>query len=259
MPYHCRVKVFVINLPGIEDRKSWMKLHLAERGLQFEFIDGIDGRKWSDEQIKRLVTPRLFNLYSSNKGWLTKGAIAVTKAVIENFYKRIIAGDIDYAVFMEDDVVLSDSFVDDLKEIESRLKAKKAEGIFLMHYMLKQPTRLKELKSIKLSGNHTAYKMKPGQKVGSGAGFIASKGAAEQMIANHTPIDAIADWWTDHKNLDVHIVYPPMLNSGKFTSTLGYTKSPWLRVMSKIGFLNSIIEHARLRRSKRATFKNVIE
>jgi glycosyl transferase family 25 len=224
------IPIFVTNLKGTDHRKEHMIKQMKSLDLEFEFIDCIDGRQWTDEKVKSLVSERLYSIRNNNKGWLTNGAIAATKTHLELIFKRMIDEDINYALCMEDDVLLPANFKTSIYHIFDILETNKVEGVVLLHYHIAKD------KTIQIKGNellisddqpNLIYRVMSLQALGSGACYIISKNTAEKIYNDQKPIKRIGDWWHDHQKEgaleNLYLTHPLTVKAGVFESILGYT------------------------------------
>lgn len=216
------MKIFVTNLKGFEDRKNWIKTHFNKSGLDFEFIDCFDGRKWKDDDVKKVVSKEFFKYHKRKESWVTKGAIAATLTHIERIYKRMVDNEIEYALCCEDDIKLCKDFKEKLQIINEYIHRVGFDGVLLLHYFLSQSTKLSDLEEVQLDEEMSVHKLPRELKVGSGAGYIISRQTAKKMIQDQSPIKRIADCWNDHPIDNVFFAYPALIRTGVFSTTLGY-------------------------------------
>lgn len=249
------MKIFVTNLKGFDERKNWMISQLNKLGLTFEFIDCIDGRGWSEEHIESITSPELFKLHLEHKQWLTKGAIAATQTHRDLIHKKIIDEQTPYALCLEDDTILNKDFVADLKEVESIISENNLEGVILLHHILRQKTSLSELKALR-KNKTVMYKLPENFLIGSGAAYIVTLEAAGKIYHSQIPISRIGDSWHEHPNVPIYFVYPELVQTGMFASTLGYSKNNLHKLVSFFvpRFMKQKI---RVRNSTRLTKENI--
>ena len=98
-------------------------------------------------------------------------------------------------------------------------------GVLLLHFFLNQSTKLADLEKVQLNKEITVYKLPREFKVGSGAGYIISRQTAKKIIQDQSPIKRILDCWNDHPIDNVSFVYPVILRTGVFSTTLGYPEN----------------------------------
>lgn len=100
------MRVFVISLKRATDRRADMTAQLQKLGLTFEFFDAYDGRDLSDiDPLYDAAVARERNGEPLSKG--QRGCAMSHRAL----YERIVHEDIDHALILEDDVVLSPRIV----------------------------------------------------------------------------------------------------------------------------------------------------
>lgn len=219
------MKIFVTNLDGFGIRRNWIKTHFNEFDLDFEFIDCFDGRKWKDDDVRKVVSKEFFEYHKRKESWVTKGAIAATLTHIERIYKRMVEDDIEYALCCEDDIKLCKDFKEKLQIIDEYIHRVVFDGVLLLHFSLSQSTKLSDLEEVQLDEEMFIHKLPREFKVGSGAGYIISRKTAKKMIQDQSPIKRIADCWNDHPIDNVSFVYPVIIRTGVFSTTLGYQGS----------------------------------
>jgi glycosyl transferase family 25 len=256
------MKIFVTNLNGYTERKLFMEKQLSDYNLEYEIIDCIDGRGWKEDDIKKIVSPRLFEMYQLyGETWLTKGAIAATQTHINRIFKKMVQDNIPMALVLEDDVKVNPQLSILLVEVQKQIERIDFDGVMLL-YATSSGTLLTASTSIKIDKTHAIYSIEAGS-VGCGCSYIITKKTAERLIKNQTPIDKIGDWWDDHKEQgsinDIRVVFPFPCHTGEFESTLGYANR--YKVLAKciesLG-LGIVLKYFRqFRLSKRSNFKIV--
>lgn len=100
-----QIPIFVISLARAPVRREAMRKHLSELGLDCEIIDAVDGAKLSANEQSKLLAPGITYV---------PGVIGCYLSHI-NIYERIIAGNIDIALVLEDDACLNPDIVPALK------------------------------------------------------------------------------------------------------------------------------------------------
>lgn len=102
-----KYKIFVINLDRSESRWEAMHVQLEKLGLPYERFSAVDGREMSDEVSRRHYSAEL----NRRKYYvdLSKSEIACYISHLR-VCKKILSENLDYAIILEDDVILKDSF-----------------------------------------------------------------------------------------------------------------------------------------------------
>lgn len=107
--------IFVISLPESTDRRAAMTAQMERLGLDFTFIDAVDGRKLDMlaqpeyDAAKRLA---FFGLHLKGGEW---GCLLSHKKI----YEKMIAGNLECAVIFEDDALIDPRFSDVLNNVLS--------------------------------------------------------------------------------------------------------------------------------------------
>lgn len=105
--------IFVISLKDATARRTSISQQLCDLGLDFEFIDAIDGRAGLPPEYERDVdrpgTEAQFGRPMSDGEY----ACALSHLAV---YRRILAGRLPGAIVLEDDAILGDGFAQFLQE-----------------------------------------------------------------------------------------------------------------------------------------------
>lgn len=102
-----RYKIFFINLDKSVERRKEMESQLERTGLPFERFSAIDGNSYSEE---------FFNGYYSANENAKKYYVSLSKSEIACYIshlkvcEKIISENLDYAIVLEDDIILKDFF-----------------------------------------------------------------------------------------------------------------------------------------------------
>lgn len=99
------MKVYCINLKRSTERRAKMEVELGKTSLPYEFIDAIDGRAMSDKEIKRVYS-NIRTLFRRGLP-MTRGEIGCVLSHLL-FYDKVLAGEDEIALVLEDDVILYD-------------------------------------------------------------------------------------------------------------------------------------------------------
>lgn len=259
------MKILVTNLSEQTARKAFMVEQLDKLNHDYDIITCIDGRKWEDDFIATITSPRLFDMRTRHTSWLTKGAIAATLTQITILLKKMLDEGHQYMMIMEDDVALSPDFsFDFLNSLEKKLIENKTKGVILLHSTSTEVQYLAAKSKVSIDSRYAIYKPEK-INMGSGAAYIMDKDTAKALIEAQTPLDKIGDWWGDHvaQNTieNIYVMYPQPTKTNIFESTLGYIKPKTkLEALKKI-LKSNFISHAILkayRSFKAKKHKNII-
>lgn len=111
------MKIYCINLERSKERRHNMQAQFERLGLLFEFINAVDGRVLSDNEVAAVYS-KWRTRFCHGKG-LSLGEIGCALSHIE-FYRRVVAENAPGFVF-EDDVELGHEVKGALEEVESFL------------------------------------------------------------------------------------------------------------------------------------------
>ncbi|MBL4706053.1 MAG: glycosyltransferase family 25 protein [Flavobacteriales bacterium] len=182
--------------------------------------------------------------------------MAATQTHVEIIYQNIVDQNVDYTLCLEDDTIVPSNFKQYVKDMYESLVTKQLDGAVLLNYHVHTPINLKELEAVLTVQETTIYKLPEQTKVGSGAAYIMSNQGAKSQVRSQSPIDRIGDWWHTHPDLNIYIVYPQVIETGKFSSTLGYQTSWAFRGLSFF-IPKKIKEYIRIRKSKALSTQNI--
>ncbi|EKT57307.1 glycosyltransferase family 25 protein [Providencia sneebia] len=170
------MNTFIINLSERNDRKKFMLDQLNNLKLDYQFIEAIDGRKLSGDEINKVA----LNFKDS---YLTKGEIGCALSHLK-VYKKIIDEKIDIALILEDDAILPsniETIINEIKAIDNNQKP----NIYLLS------NAKKFIKNEKLSNN--IYRIKDASAAHA---YIINAKAAKNLISKLYPIRYEADMWS---------------------------------------------------------------
>ena len=127
------MKVFVINLRKSADRKKHMKKQLDRLGIAYEFVDAVDGKALTDQEIKMHGLETFPPWPSFNARQLSRSEIGCLLSHLA-IYKRMIAENIEWACIFEDDAVLGENLETLLKGMADHLARYGHELLLLGHH-----------------------------------------------------------------------------------------------------------------------------
>lgn len=109
------IPVFIISLTEATDRRAYIEKTLKDTGLDFEFIDAVDGRQFDVVNHPIHDTSKRRRILGRD---LTGGDLGI---ILSNkkIFDRMVEEDIPLALILEDDVILRDDFVPILKKLET--------------------------------------------------------------------------------------------------------------------------------------------
>lgn len=189
--------VFVINLDRNVERLDFVGKQLDRLGIQYERFPGIDGRKMSNEERKRLSSPfrsRLIQAYPIMGGVL---GCALSHLAV---YREIINRKFPFALIFEDDVIVSEGFRELSEWVAEQLDEERPQVALFSNWggqmSLSQRAMVRE-------------------KGGSCAdAYLITRKAAKLILRVNSPVIYVADaWgrWVRRHGLELFRVYPTLV------------------------------------------------
>ena len=180
--YTNTIPVFVVSLPDCTDRRDTISKSLANLGIEFEFVDAVDGRYGLDpqyeDQIDRTAAQRRGRILSD-----AEFACALSHILI---YRRIVSENIAYALILEDDALPSSKLVEFLAGGYYR------EADLIQLYSTRAWVRRRGAK--RLLTTHTSYLRTPRLNVACAVAYTVSNQAAFHLATHAIPVNKEADW-----------------------------------------------------------------
>ena len=242
--------VYVINLARSIDRRAHVTSELRKTGLAYEIVTAVDGRD-VDLQDQTTIAPALLAKNDFPAG--TAGCALSHLRV----YEQVIAGGLDHALVLEDDVRLPADLKDIIDEVAPHLTG--AE-VALLNYGSPNSCKMSKVGSVALSGSRMlALPIDIGGLVNAAA-YVITRAACERMIGSAMPLRANADDWDFFYRegiLDrIRCVLPLAVGkTAEFESTIGlYSLGDGLKgrlvrplVRRRIPLVHQVILHRRQR------------
>ena len=178
------MKVFVISLLTASKRRELMSAQLRAAGLEFEFVDGVNGQALSASELARdYDEARTVQVMGRP---MTPGEIGCTLSHREA-QRRIIAQGLPLALVLEDDALLGNQTMRVLQALASRIKADDNQLLLLTHV-----GRYIGWGGQRLTGLHRLYR--PYRAFGA-HGYLLTQRSARSLYEQLYPLHAVADWW----------------------------------------------------------------
>jgi len=208
------VHVYVINLARAPERRKHITAELAKAGVDYQLIEGIDGRDL-DMADPALVAPSLLTRYPFPAG-VAGCALSHLRA-----YEAILADGLDSALVLEDDVVLPADLGHLIDSVSDQLTG--AE-VALLNYERARWMSVKGSASLP-AARLLALPLDVRQPT-SAAAYLITRKACERMTERMPPVQVEADTWAffyQQGLLDrVRCVFPMAVSkSPVFASTIG--------------------------------------
>jgi Glycosyltransferase family 25 (LPS biosynthesis protein) len=173
------LRIFVISLARAAERRASMSAHLQALGLEYEMVDGVDGRELPAEEHARLLAP---GVTFSSPGVV--GCYMSHMAV----YRRLVESGSAAALVLEDDAVLNPAIVPLLRTGLARLDF---DYCFLDCADDREPVFYDPDARLSLGHGFTAYRLSGGPE-GAHA-MIVTREAAELRLSHGLPIQNAFD------------------------------------------------------------------
>lgn len=195
--------IFIINLKRSIERRIIIEKQCNKFGLNYEFIDAVDGFSLSPSEIK--THTRDVNFASR------PGEIGCALSHI-NTYRRIVELNIDKALILEDDAQLTDAIIPTLAFLDRTITNNSPSVTLLTkvgHYLKKETARI--------DNNHAIHDVIDSALA---HGYIINGAAAKKALETLYPVWMVADKWTLFKEYGIfHInaVIPPVILQSTFS------------------------------------------
>lgn len=237
-----KFKILVINLDSSEDRLLSMGNQLAELGMDFERIAGVRGSELSEEE-KSAVYDRQVNIKKYYK-LLNDGEIGCYLSHVR-CYEKIVSDQLDFALILEDDAILTPDIVKFIDQIDCL--EKNWDYVKLSHGRKQKDIQNTTVLIDNLAIGNTAKL--PSTTTGQ---FVSLNGASKLIkhaLPVARPIDIDIQYWFE-KELKCLVVRPfPVLN-GDFGSEINVVedrrltqKSRWRRILQKVNYEWNLFRH----------------
>ncbi|MXX11287.1 MAG: glycosyltransferase family 25 protein [Nitrospira sp. SB0667_bin_9] len=212
VPLTC-IPVFVVSLPDCLDRRQAISQALSALGIEFEFVDAVDGRYGLDpqyeDQIDRVEAQRVGRILSD-----AEFACALSHLTI---YRRIVSENLAYALVLEDDAVPSPQLVEFLVNHHYR------DADLTQLYTSRAYVRRSGIKAI--LNTYTSYLCLPRVPAVYTVAYTVSYWAALHFVTHAVPVTTVADWPTCINTLiakrQVRIIYPLLAEHSNTPSLIG--------------------------------------
>lgn len=179
------MQIFVINLDRHPDRLRWMEAHLADRGLAFTRLAGVEGNSLSPEQLARCYDDAAAHRMLERPLSLTEVGCALSHL---RALQQIVDTGLPMALMLEDDALLSPELPAVLKRLAEVLDPGHPHIVLLNHI---GKYRLRGAKPLGI-GAYTLY----GHYEGFNShGYVITQAGARQMLEYFATIHHPIDYW----------------------------------------------------------------
>lgn len=220
------MKTYIINLESSPERKEYMEKILKDiPSLEYEFIKAIDGRKLNETEKNILFdSDRFFQRYGRE---CRLGEIGCTLSH-QKCYKKIVVEKEDYALILEDDIVIKttdNSIWDKIQNILNKINQPTVillSGNYWYSHINKRSSNLQTVQVYDAYGTFA---------------YLINKKAAKLLI--ESPATFLADDWRYLKSKGIKLlaIYPHLISPSE-GSMLSSTILPGIKRIDKINKQN---------------------
>jgi glycosyl transferase, family 25 len=218
------MKTFVINLKSSPDRREFMKNQVAALGLDFEFIEAVDGRRLSESEMREKCD------MDQVKAWpdlLTPAMIGCSLSH-HRVYQEIVSRKIPFALVLEDDTLLSKNILRIVTKIGNDLTTDKLDRRvpILLYYQSKEKVEFSRNALYHLDDEHNLYYPLDLWRPITTAAYIITLECAQKLVELVYPVKYSPDSWAvfyrEQAIAGIMCVLPLPVQSGFFKSDIGY-------------------------------------
>ena len=220
------MKIFVINLKNSVNRRQLMERQLRQLGLEFEFVEAIEGQALSRQQQTELCD---LNALNKHPDWLTPGAVGCALSH-RLAWSRIASEGLKSALVMEDDLLLPDRLPAILTQIEMLYDG---DELIMLYWLSNVVQNFRRQSTILIDSQYDlAVTTNPHSLLSSVMYLIGSEVAA-RMVNLNQPIRVTADHWACHFDGQafrrIRCLVPSPIKLANYPSDIRYGKQNLLR------------------------------
>jgi len=207
------VPIFVITLPRATQKQRQIKERLESLNIPFEFVEGVDGRLLSREEVQKVFDKEksynYYKWYHNRTGSagveLSIGEIGCTLAH-RKIFQKIVDENIDSAIVLEDDVFVTEDFLPIIEKVIAFLEDNsvkknliiKLDNTILTHYgiLVKVKNFLTRfLRPIQIRIDKDLAIVKTVMNFGGAQGYYIDNVAARAFLNINYPVFTTSDEW----------------------------------------------------------------
>jgi len=206
------IPIFVITLPHATQKQMQIRERLQSLDIPFEFIEGVDGRLLSEEELQKVFDKEksynYYKWYRNRTGSagieLSRGEIGCTLAR-RKVFQKMIDESIERAIVLEDDVFVTEDFLPIVEKIITCLEYNSVGKNLIIKldntisnyygYAIKFKNFLTRfLRPIQIRIDKELAIVKTVMKFGGAQGYIIDNAAASTMLNLNYPIFVSDEW-----------------------------------------------------------------
>jgi glycosyl transferase family 25 len=201
---------FIINLKHSRERRAKMESQLSKLNIAHEFVEAVDGREMTEAERKNVTREVNYAFLPGEVGCALSH---------QKIYKKIINENIEAALILEDDVVLSS----DLREILNNITLSKTNPEIIL---LSRVNKYYKKSIKKICGSYNLHKT---HQATTAHAYIINQKAADRLLTNLYPVWMVSDKWSLFEDLSlakIHslVPYPVRLSEEANASTINESK-----------------------------------
>ena len=212
------MRTFVINLERNPERLSFMRAQLAHAGIAFERFPAVCGRELSPADRRRAFS-RVRSFIASKKRMSdAEGGVALSHL---GCYRRMAADGTPCALVLEDDVMLSDRFLETLQRVEAFADRTRPQVIVFSGYGVEDAER-------------SAPEIRAERSIWCADAYCLTLPAARLILKANDPVITVADSfkrWHRRFGLELYRALPATARQDDVTfgsENVVLPKSNWL-------------------------------
>ncbi len=198
------MKVIVINLEKDTERRKGMEQQFNQLEIEVDFLQGYYGKNASELELEKIANRHQLEQTFKRTFDELKGLIGCTYSHYLCYQKMINEG-IEVACILEDDVILSDRFMEVLNWAKVHISS---DEVISLHTLLYFDTNLKPTKN--KHSDYGIFKPEPPAIRGT-QGYIITLEGAKRLSAFMLPIVDFPDCWHRYKlntGLKISVLFP---------------------------------------------------
>jgi GR25 family glycosyltransferase involved in LPS biosynthesis len=214
------VPIFVLSIPEATQEQEQVKKHMQNLDIPFEFVFGTVGRLLNEEELQKIFDKKKsYNYYKWYRNRTGSAGIELTKAEIgatlghKKIYKKIVDENIEWAVILEHDVLVTEDFLPIVEKIIAMVKRSSIKKNFVIKLdntlgnrshtfgdkgigkLIKKGKSIKFLRPTQVKIDKELAITKTSMNFGPAQGYIIDNMAAHKMLQLNYPIFLLCDEW----------------------------------------------------------------
>jgi len=199
------MRTFIINMRKDVRRKKDMILQLDRLAIDHDFFEGVDGKSISQEKLAGIADIKKLEDKEKRPISELKGLVGCTYSHFL-IYQKMVDEDIPMACVLEDDVILSSTFKNQLDWLESEIQENE---IVSLHTLLYDPVHFQSTARVnELGGICTPTP----PKIRGTQGYVITLHCARQLIQEMMPIKDFPDCFNRYHlfcpDVQIRVLFP---------------------------------------------------